>query len=252
MESHNTRIEWDYMEITYLNINGFCGSGKKKNEHQNNIENAKKILNDIFERFEPDILFFSEFNVNTIAGVFAIKYLKEKGYNPIYPDGYTFEKLKGYTSIVIAFAKFEKDSEHSPEDWLKWNEILVDGYRIVGVHIPDSEKEPKRAKNFWRHVEFHYGKYHNEEKILYIGDMNVFKEGTHGKNKLNRILETAKDGWIVTGHTNNNEADYTYKYKTRIDYAILTSNIPKILEMHNCQEFYLKGLSDHSLIQIKF
>ena len=194
---------------------------------------------------------FSEFNANSQAGKFVIDSLK--GYYPVYPNGYT-KVCESYTSIVFAFAKIVKKSEPSPNCWLKWNEILVDGYRIVGVHIPDSRYQLNDAKDFWECLESHYQKYISD-RVIYIGDMNVFEEGTFGKNKLNKILKTAKDGWLIMGHSNGKEPDYTCKqgeYKSRIDYAILSPNMPKILEMHNHQDFFIKRLSDHSLLQIKF
>lgn len=159
---------------------------------------------------------------------------------------------KDYTSIVLAFSKVEKKSESSPADWLKWNEIFVDGYRIVGVHIPDSRYNLEKAKDFWECLERHYQKYISN-KFIHIGDMNVFEEGIFGKKKFNKILETAKDAWMSMGHSNDRELDYTYKYcKSRIDYAILSLNMHEVLEIHNHQGFFTKMLSDHSLLQIKF
>lgn len=122
---------------------------------------------------------------------------------------------------------------------------------IVGVHIPDSSHQLEDAKDFWQCLESHYQK-NISNKVIYIGDMNVFKEGTFGKKKYNKIFETAKDAWLSMGHSNDGELDYTCKYKSRIDYAILSSSMPEVIEMHNHQEFFTKKLSDHSLLQIKF
>lgn len=237
------------MEIVYLNTNGFCGD--EDNKLFSDKKTAEKILQEIFKLYSPNILFFSEFNANSQVGKFVINFLvEEKKYHCVHPNNLKCIP-EDYTSIVLAFSKVEKKSQPSPNDWLKWNEILMDGYMIVGVHIPDSSKRLKEAKGFWECLESHYQK-NISNKVIYIGDMNVFKEGTFGKNKLNKILETAKDAWLSTGHSNDGKRDYTYKYETRIDYAILSPNMPKIVEMHNHQEFFTKRLSDHSLLQIKF
>lgn len=242
------------MEIVYLNANGFYGDKDKRNSSdENNQKNAERILEEIFEKvsYSPDILFFSEFDVNSQVGKFVIEFLvKNKKYHCVYPNGGK-GLLKCHTSIVIAFSKVEKESKSSPNNWLKWNEILMDGYMVVGVHIPDSSCELERAKDFWKCLESHYQK-NISNRVIYIGDMNVFKEGTYGKKKLNKILETAKDAWLSTGHSNNGKQDYTYKKESRVDYAILSPGLHKVLEMHNHQEFFKKMLSDHSLLQIKF
>ena len=242
------------MEIVYLNTNGFYGNkDKRRFSEEDNQKNAKRILQEIFESYSysPDVLFFSEFDANSQVGKFVIDFLvKEKNYHCVYPNSWK-EVSELYDSIVIAFSKVEKKSETSPNHWLKWNEILIDGYMIVGIHIPDSRHELERAKDFWDCLKSHYQK-NISNKVIYIGDMNVFQEGTVGKNKFNEIFETAKDAWLSVGHSNDGKLDYTCKYKSRIDYAMLSPSMPKVLEMHNHQEFFIKMLSDHSLLQIKF
>lgn len=240
------------MEIVYLNTNGFYGDKDKRYfSDENNQKNAERILQGIFKLYSPDILFFSEFDANSQVGKFVINFLvEEKKYYCVYPNGWK-EIPECYTSIVIAFSKVKKESEPSPNCWLKWNEILMDGYMVIGVHIPDSSRQLKDGKDFWECLENHYQK-NILNRVIYIGDMNVFKEGTLGKNKLNKILETAKDAWLSMGHSNDGARDYTYTSKSRIDYAILSPNMPEVVEIHNHQEFFTEGLSDHSLLQIKF
>lgn len=97
----------------------------------------------------------------------------------------------------------------------------------------------------------HYKK-HEDDKLLYIGDMNVFKEETFGKKKLKSILETSRDGWIEKCNSNNKTKDFTTKYDTRIDYSILSKKMPKISRIENHQEFFKENLSDHSAIMIEF
>ena len=239
------------MEVLYLNTNGFSGRKDKNSEQDANIDIAKNILREILHKDTPDVLYFSEFDANSKAGQEVIKELKEKGYTAVYPNAWNYVS-ESYTSIVMAFVREEIKSQTSPQRWLKWNEILVNDYRLVGVHIPDSSHKKADADSFWTCISEHYQKY-KREKLLYIGDMNVFMEGTPGKEKLDEILETAKDGWILTGHTNSSNKDFTTCYSTRIDYAILSEQLAlKIKEMENRQEFYKNKLSDHSAIMVQF
>lgn len=63
------------MKIVYLNTNGFYGiDGCNKNsKNESNINNAREILTLLFENVDPNIIFFSEFDVNSCAGQFVIK-----------------------------------------------------------------------------------------------------------------------------------------------------------------------------------
>ena len=160
------------MEIVYLNANGFCGNkDKKKSSDVNNQKNAEKILQEIFESYSysPDILFFSEFNPNSEVGEFVSDSLEQKSYYRVDPNAGKgiSEKI---SSMVLAFSKTKTHSEPSPNDWLKWNEILIDGYRIVGVHIPDTEHgtdmEKENAKDFWNCLEEHYQKNISNKVII--------------------------------------------------------------------------------------
>ena len=238
------------MQIVYLNVNGFAGVDVKHSCLSDKKSIANEILSEIFEFSNPDILFLSEFNVNSDSGKYALDFLSKKDYYRIYPNNWKWISIR-YSSIVMAFTKERKNSESSPNNWLKWNEILIKDYRIVGVHIPDSEKEEKASKDFWNCLENHYKK-HEDDKLLYIGDMNVFKEDTWGKKMLNTILETGRDGWIEKNNSNDKQKDFTTKYQTRIDYSILSKKMPQILRIENHQEIFKNNLSDHSAIVIEF
>lgn len=238
------------MQILYFNINGFSGSEEKRSRAMKNKSIAQTILETIFKKSKPDIIIFSEFDVNSIAGRFVMEYLEIKGYYHIYPNNYSYISER-YTSIVLMFAKKKISSTPSLGIVLKWNEILYDDYRIVGVHIPDSEKEYDRAVKYWDDLYSHYEN-HKNEKVLYIGDMNVFKDNSYGKIMLNDLLSCdAKDGWIETGHTNNKLEDFTFVGKTRVDYAIMSKKTLKYVNyMENYQEFFEKRLSDHSALLV--
>lgn len=243
------------MKLYYLNTNGFCGpSGyKKDSSNEYNIDNAQEILNNLFydNDSEPDIIFFSEFDVNSPAGKFVVEYLKRKGYSHVFPNHYKYMS-ESYTSIVIAFTRRKRESEKSPtKKSLKWNEIQFDDYRIVGVHIPDSTRDENEAKLYWQSLTKHHEAYKNG-KTIYIGDMNVFEEGTIGKQYFNNILESARDAWIEKGNSNGNEADFTYIGDTRIDYAILSESMPQNFNIINVQDIFKNKWSDHSALVIEF
>lgn len=244
------------MTVYYLNTNGFYGpSGyKKDSRNKYNVDNAKQILNNLFydNAGEPDIIFFSEFDVYSPAGKEVFDYLGKKGYIPVYPNNET-EILCKYYSIVIAFTKQKMLSKKSPtKKSLKWNEIQFGDYRIVGVHIPDSKNEKAEAELYWQSLKKHYGTYKNE-KIIYIGDMNVFEEETVGKQYLNSILESARDAWIEKGNSNGGKADVTFiNEKTRVDYVILSKNIPGNFNIINVQDIFRNKWSDHSALIFEF
>lgn len=240
------------MEVVYLNTNGFSGVSKKDSANVKNQDMAKCILDRLFEVTNPDILYFSEFDVHSAAGEYVFAYLAKKGYYRVYPNHWRWIGA-GYNSIVIAFTKERMWSEPSPAGCLslKWNEIVADGYRIVGVHIPYWEKREEDTRKFWDALTAHYNE-HQGEKVLYIGDMNVFAEGTPGKIRLNHMLQTARDGWIEKGHSNDTAEAFTFIKNTRIDYAVLSRGMPKNYKMENLQEFMRNGWTDHSALAIEF
>lgn len=240
------------MKILYLNTNGFYGhNGYNKNsKKETNINNARAIFKMLFEHDQPDLIFFSEFDVNSIAGEFVINELKEKGYSHVFPNHYEYMS-KRYTSIVIAFTKEKKKSEKSPtKKALKWNEIQFDDYRIVGLHIPDSKNEEVESELFWQSLKKHYKTY-KDEKIIYIGDMNVFEEGTVGKQYFNSVFESARDAWIEKVNSNDTETDFTFIGRTRVDYVILSETMPKKFRIRNIQDVFKKKYSDHSALIIE-
>lgn len=68
------------MQVVYLNTNGFCGIGDKHSHYRNNekIANANQILSKIFKFSNPDILFLSEFDVNSDSGKCALDNLSKE------------------------------------------------------------------------------------------------------------------------------------------------------------------------------
>lgn len=246
------------MQILSLNTNGFYGYNSKNNtitQQLNSMDRVKigeKILEKIFTKSQPDIIIFSEFNLNSLEGTYVKEYLcGEKGYYLVNPNQCR-EIPKQFTSIVLAFTKKEIKSEKSLGLKLKWNEIIYGDYRIIGVHIPDSTNDIVRANNYWNDILSHFEK-HKHEKVVYVGDMNVYNSNTLGKDKLNILLNKgAKDAWEIKNNFNYNiEEGYTCKYRTRIDYAIMTKSASEYLyNIENVQEIFREKLSDHAALII--
>jgi len=242
------------MQLLSLNTNGFSGISIKKSKSLINCNIAEKILKRIFNKGNPDIIIFSEFDVHSPAGENVIQYLhNEKNYHIIYPNKLSYISSQ-YPSIVLIFTKEKVISEESLGLQLKWNEILYGKYRIVGVHIPDSTRETDRSKKYWNDILLHFQK-HKNEKVIYIGDMNVFINDPLGKKKINDLIqEGAKDAWIEkNGKKYDIETSYTFIGKTRVDYVIMSQVASiNLNKMENIQEFYKEDLSDHSALLIEF
>lgn len=242
------------MQIAYLNINGCFDCQRKGNRNQSNSVIAEKIIDKLFCDIEPDILFFAEFDKYSTAGKYITTSLEEKGYSPIYPDNRTNMSSKVF-SYVVAFSKHKHLSEKSPEGCLayKWNEIIINEYRIIGVHILSSIHEPERVNDYWNTLHKHYFE-HSEEKIIYLGDINAYDEGTEGKKQFNKLMKVAQDGWCKTHPSDNISDSFTIRLENgdfkRVDYIVLSNNISEDFIVENYQGFYKEYLSDHSLIAI--
>ena len=246
------------MQILSLNINGFVGTKNKRNYSgdTNKNGNVVSVFAKIFSNCDPDIIILSEFNVNSEAGKYAMGILNSKGYHAIYPNvGKSIGRR--ITSIVLVFSKSQGQScESSGPVSLKWNEVICGEYTIVGVHVPFSasrhQYERKRAEKYWDAMVKHFEE-HQSERVIYIGDMNVYKSGTYGMKQLETLLKKgAKDAWIErTGLKHNDIKGFTYKKSTRADYVIMSENAYDVLvSIENMQGFYNEKLSDHSGILI--
>ena len=198
------------------------------------------------------MVYFSEFNVCSVAGQEAIRRMKDGGYSPVFPNRWSFVS-PGYTSIVIAFVKGTCGREKSPGNWLQWNEMLLRGYRLVGLHIT--------RDSMWEDILAAYEQ-HMEEKVVFIGDFNVSHRESYGKRKKEDLMKMgAADAFAAWhGAETDGEAGYTYVYTgwdgrkgyTRIDYALLSpAALNCLVSMENRQNCYEAGLSDHAALVLE-
>lgn len=248
------------MRIASLNVNGFCGladkrgyffSGRGNSSEESSVENAGKVCEAILKE-HADVVYFSEFNVCSVAGQEAIRRMKDGGYSPVFPNRWSFVS-PGYTSIVIAFVKGTCGREKSPGNWLQWNEMLLRGYRLVGLHIT--------RDSMWEDILAAYEQ-HMEEKVVFIGDFNVSHRESYGKRKKEDLMKMgAADAFAAWhGAETDGEAGYTYVYTgwdgrkgyTRIDYALLSpAALDCLVSMENRQSAYEAGLSDHAALVLE-
>lgn len=257
------------MKVLFLNINELAGRKNKWVEKDgewikdaNDINIAIRILDKIFNISEPEVIFFSEFNMHEEAGQYVIDYLeKTKKYKRVYPN--RVNKInKDYTSIVLAFTKEKILSEVSKAIAYRWNEIVYKGYRLVGVHFPselEKWRTKKQIKTIWKTVYYHY-KNHENENIIFFGDMNVFNEGTVAKEWFDKLIKAgAKDAWVEKYPNSSIQESYTHitiynKELVRLDYAIMSeSAYNNLIDIKNLKVFIEENLSDHSglLLELK-
>ena len=241
------------MRVAYLNVNGFCGLENKRRVVPGEVSraNARKVCKALLEE-HADAVFLSEFDVHSEAGQEAIRRMADAGYRSVLPNRWNYIS-QSYTSIVMAFAKAEAVRERSPENWLQWNELVLDGYRLIGLHIT--------GESMWKDIREAYRR-QSEGKLILIGDFNVSERESFGKRAMAELLEMgAKDAWIACrGEEAGVNAGYTYAYTgwdgregyTRIDYALMApAALERLISMGNRQEFYMSGLSDHAALVLE-
>lgn len=248
------------MRIVSLNVNGFCGLADKRgysfggsgnSSEENSMEHAGKVCEAILKE-RVDVVFLSEFDVCSAAGQEAIRRMKDGGYSPAFPNRWSFIS-PGYTSIVVAFVKGACSREKSPGNWLQWNEMLLQGYRLIGLHIT--------RDSMWEDILAAYER-HREEKVVFIGDFNVSHRETYGKQKMEDLMKMgAVDAFVAChGAEADGPAGNTYVYTgwdgrkgyTRIDYALLSpAALDFLVSMENRQSAYEAGLSDHAALVLE-
>lgn len=243
------------MKILSLNINNFGGlECKKQYMEQNklkewNLINKTNTSTEIFtyiQQEKPDIAIFHEFELNTNISNQFIEYMELIGYC-IVP--YEKTTLKN-PSITLMFAKKELfykklDNPHNfkSKKSLRASVIKAEDCIIYGVHIP-----PKYDSDFWEELIDFYKKYKGE-KLVIIGDFNVYDLGTEQKRKYLKLLElNAKDAWIEKGYPNSTK---THNKGRRLDYAIMTPLLYECIDNIRINSYLMDNdKTDHSALII--
>lgn len=244
------------LKILSLNINNFSGVNCKKDKKYKSVfawresskdnfgKNSDKILEYIQQNeISPDVVVFHEVELDTTTYSKFKEKFKELNYTLVPHPSPKYSN----SSITVIFVKnyIKYDSVSNPHDRnLRASIIKVDDCIIYGVHCPSSFDA-----GFWEQLIGFY-KEKKEEKILIIGDLNVYDPGTEQKEKFSKLLgEGAKDVWVEKGYPHEKS---TYNTGKRIDYAIASPLLlDKISSIKIDDRLRLIDVTDHSAIIVE-
>lgn len=248
------------MRITSLNVNNFGGTESKPryDEYKDNLALlnvfrsnpirktlALKIFDKIM-RYQSDVIFMHEFDVNSPAGDLFINEMDNVGFVPIYPDGESQKSfLEKSSSITLGFMRKNNllSTKSCVEFPHRWNQLVFDDTIVVGVHM-------KYNLKFWDDL-IDFCNKDKEGGLIIIGDLNVTDNptsdlGKEYKEKMNELLRCGmKDVWVELNHSINSPTFH----KTRIDYCLVSENVlADVDSIKNDGEFAKSKLTDHSAI----
>ncbi|NLT11422.1 MAG: hypothetical protein GXY06_03300 [Clostridiaceae bacterium] len=237
------------MKIVSLNINNFGGFKCKKNcgyeywKKLDKTEEATEILGYIqFEK--PDISVLHEFELNAEIAKEFIKSMNLLGYEIVPIEQHNYK----YPSITIMFVRkellFNKLENPHKEKSLRASVIKAGEFIVYGLHIP-----PVFDISFWDEMIDFY-KQHDAEKLVIIGDYNVYDIGTEQKQKFLELLSlNAKDAWLEKGNANSTR---THIKGRRLDYAVMTPSLFECLIDIRIDPLLLNnGKTDHAALIIE-
>ncbi|MEK5391849.1 hypothetical protein NSQ59_15955 [Margalitia sp. FSL K6-0131] len=257
------------MKILSLNINNFGGLTPKPlpndyknsfekvdwkawnnavNKWRNEIDSDKNIskLMDYVKNNNIDIIVFHEFDINSVAGENFTKELKKLSYKIVYPNTYCEDDFKkGNKSITVMFIRVDYEIlPYNFSEKMRNVEVKVGDRIFIGVHIPLGDK------NFWDSMIERYKSKKEEDKLLIIGDMNVYDLGTTQKEKFIKLLSHgAVDAW---GEKNNSMDRPTANTGRRIDYAIMTPSLYcELIDIVIDDTIRNNCVTDHSAIMVE-
>lgn len=209
----------------------------------------KSILKEI-EEVDADIVLFQEYYINSDV---AKQFQKEMGCED--KDGKYVLTCNHITNkqplFTVAFCRNNNTYEEVKPQFDFEGRVFVFKYEdfyIIDAHMPlnpkdDDEnysennyKKKKRAEEvekLWEKIR-EYLKDKKDEKVMFIGDLNVYQRGTHQYESFVPLFKSdvdMRDLWLEQGGKDN---AITYKNKkketkTRLDYALVT---PGLLERY--------------------
>lgn len=261
------------MKIVSLNINSFGGDGESFEEMKKNLARKdyggnltkeckkdalsrwdcaisgrsiyKSILKEI-EEVDADIVLFQEYYINSDV---AKQFQKEMGCED--KDGKYVLTCNHITNkqplFTVAFCRNNNTYEEVKPQFDFEGRVFVFKYKdfnIIDAHMPLNPKDDKRysennkkraeeVEKLWEKIR-EYLKDKKDEKVIFIGDLNVYQRGTHQYESfvpLFKLDVNMRDLWLEQGGKDN---AITYKNKkeetkTRLDYALVT---PGLLESY--------------------
>lgn len=250
------------MRILSLNVNDFGGlTTLQELKYNYGIHEAYLIWKEIdktnvsnvifkyIKDINPDIAILQEFELYAKESKDFISNMDILGFSVV-PYGRI--SLKN-PSITIMFIK--KDLEYiclpnphriKTQKTLRANIIKCKGCIIYGTHVPYD-------LDYWDELITNYNQYRRnpDEKIVIIGDLNTYKDGTPYKKKFDQLVhgDNALDAWIERGNPNDT---VTYGM-SRIDYALMSPAIYRLLRNLQIDPSLMqKGITDHAAQIIDF
>ena len=212
----------------------------------------KSILKEI-EEVDADIVLFQEYYINSDV---AKQFQKEMGCEDkdekyVLKCNYITNKQPLFT---VAFCRNNNTYEEVKPQFDFEGRVFVFKYEdfyIIDAHMPlnpkdDDEnysennyKKKERAKDvekLWEKIR-EYLKDKKDEKVMFIGDLNVYRRGTHQYESFVPLFKSdvdMRDLWLEQGGKDNaitykNKKNKEEETKTRLDYALVT---PGLLERY--------------------
>lgn len=206
----------------------------------------KSILKEI-EEVDADIVLLQEYYINSDV---AKQFQEEMGCED--KDGKHVLKCNHITNkqplSTVAFCRDNKAYEEVKPQFDFEGRVFVFKYEdfyIIDAHMPFNPKDDdenyrennykmkKRAEEvekLWEKIR-EYLKDKKDEKVMFIGDLNVYQRGTHQYESFVPLFKSdvdMRDLWLEQGGKDN---AITCKKGTRLDYALVT---PGLYEKYKC------------------
>lgn len=239
------------IKILSLNVNNFAGLNTKESYKNRNKYSEWKALErtskatEIFAYIQQKnavIVILHEFELYTEVTDSFTSSMEEIGYDIVPYEAHNYKN----PSITIMFKKKELlykklENPHNLKSKknLRASVIKTADCIIYGVHVPQ-----KYDSDFWVEIIDFYKK-HKKQKLVIIGDLNVYDLGTEQKKKYLKLLAlNAKDAWLEKGYNNLTSTHIKGK---RLDYALVTPELYESLISIRIDSFLMNNNStDHA------
>jgi exodeoxyribonuclease III len=229
-----------------------------------NIRHGGKYLTEIaasIKKHDPDLLVLTEYRTKSAQ---IAQILRDNGWtyqidsSPEPNTNGIFIASKKEMQGMASVREFESDSQ-------RWLEVFLptEGVSILGVHIPDFNRDKTyRKRVFWEAV-YEYAKDNQERPSVIIGDYNtglkIDGEGAPFQEHrfMTKLLEL---GWVDAWRAlHPDERDFTWWSNSRgvrngfrLDYAFLSPRLgSQLLSADHSHHERETGYSDHSLLLIE-
>lgn len=262
------------MKIVSLNINSFGGDGESFEEMKKNLARkdyggnlTKECKKDALSRWDcaisgrsiyksilkkidevdADIILFQEYYINSEAAKKFEEEMRKRNY--ALKCNYITDK-RPRPLCTAAFCRDNNAYEEVKSQFDFDGRIFIFKYEdfyIIDAHMPLNPKDDgrysdnnkKRAKDvekLWEKIR-EYLKDKKDEKVMFIGDLNVYQRGTHQYESFVPLFKSdvdMRDLWLEQGGKDNaitykNKKNKEEETKTRLDYALVT---PGLLERY--------------------